>query len=263
MQDALLFKNVKVAFSDVGKGTAVVLLHGLLENSTMWQPFIPEISKRNRVITIDLLGHGRSECLGSVHSMELFAEAVAAVLKQISIDKCILIGHSLGGYIALAFAEKYPEKIKGLCLMNSTSYEDDEDRKLLRGFTNKVAKKNFEKMVRMSVSNLFHQENVPLFKNEIEMIKKEALRTSLQGFLATQEGMKLRPNRSNILKTHHFKKLMIFGENDPMFEIETLIQEAKTTMTDFVVFPGGHMSHIENKEALLALFKKFIKNCNS
>ena len=90
MQESISFKNAKIAFSDVGKGTVVVLIHGFLENSSMWNHLIPELSKRNRVITVDLLGHGNSDCLGYVHSMELFASAIEAVLKYLKISESIM-----------------------------------------------------------------------------------------------------------------------------------------------------------------------------
>ena len=112
------YKNAAIFYTDSGKGPAVVLIHGFLENTTMWNVIIPELSKRNRVIAIDLLGHGKSDCIGYTHSMELFAETLEAVLKKVRIRKCILVGHSLGGYVALAFAEKHPKRVKGLCLMN-------------------------------------------------------------------------------------------------------------------------------------------------
>ncbi len=79
----LKYKNININYSDKGKGTAVVLLHGFLENSTMWDPFIPSISKNHRVVTLDLLGHGETGCMGDVHSMEDMAEAVRAVLKKL------------------------------------------------------------------------------------------------------------------------------------------------------------------------------------
>jgi pimeloyl-ACP methyl ester carboxylesterase len=129
MQESILFKNTKVSYSDQGNGQAIVLLHGFLENSTMWNDFIPEFSKKNRVITIDLLGHGKTECIGYVHTMELMAEAVLAVLKHLKIRRSILVGHSMGGYVALAFAELYPDAVKGLCLMNSTAKPDSKQKK--------------------------------------------------------------------------------------------------------------------------------------
>ena len=202
MQKSITFKNANISFSDQGKGTAVVLIHGFLENSTMWKNIIPELSK-NRIITIDLLGHGKTDCLGYVHSMELFAKAINVVLKHLKIRKYILIGHSLGGYVALAFAEKHPQKVKGLCLMNSTSDDDNDERKTLRTRANKMIQHNFTNMVRMSFANLFGAKSKEIYKDEMNSSLQEALQTSLQGYIAAQEGMKLRPNRNQVLAVNY------------------------------------------------------------
>jgi pimeloyl-ACP methyl ester carboxylesterase len=259
MQNLITFKNAQIAFSDIGKGNAVVLIHGFLENSTMWKTIIPELSKKNRIITIDLLGHGKSDCLGYAHSMELFAQTLEAVLKHLRIRKVLLVGHSLGGYVALAFANKNPLKVKGLCLLNSTSNEDTEARKNLRTRANRMVQSNFESMVKISISNLFHQENLALYKKEIEQVKTEALQTSLQGYIAAQEGMKLRPNSNAVLKNSHFKKLLIIGEKDPVLPVEASLDEAQKTNSEFVLFSGGHMSAIENKTELIAVLNEFMK----
>ena len=108
----IFYKNTKISYSDIGKGTTIVLLHGFLENKNMWQKFVTDLSPKYRVITIDLLGHGESECLGYVHSMEDNADVVHAVLSELRIRKAIFVGHSMGGYVALAFAELYPSKHK-------------------------------------------------------------------------------------------------------------------------------------------------------
>ena len=255
----LEYKNANIFYTDEGKGTAIVLIHGFLENTTMWHKITPELSKRNRIITIDLLGHGKSDCLGYMHSMEVFAETINAVLKHLRIRKCILIGHSLGGYVALAFAEKNPQKVKGLCLMNSTSNEDDDERKTLRLRANKMIQNNFTNMVRMSFANLFGEKSKTLHKDEMETSLKEALQTPIQGYIAAQEGMRIRPNRNNILTENSFKKLIIIGEKDPVLNFEMSLAEAKKTTSEFVVFPNGHMSHIENKEELIETLKGFIK----
>ena len=125
----LIYKKAKINFTDVGKGTAVVLLHGYLENLSMWDCFISELSKKNRIVSIDLLGHGQSDCLGYVHSMEDQAEMVSEDLSHLKIKKAVLIGHSMGGYVALAFAELYSDHMKGLVLMNSTSRADSDEKK--------------------------------------------------------------------------------------------------------------------------------------
>ena len=257
----LNYKNAVISYSDKGKGTTIVLIHGFLENATMWDKIAPELTKKNRVITIDLLGHGNSDCLGYTHSMELFAETIEAVLKHLRIRKCILIGHSLGGYVALAFAEKNPQKIKGVCLMNSTSNEDDNERKKLRTRANKMIQNNFTNMVRMSFTNLFGEQSRVAFKEEMKLALSEALQTPIQGYIAAQEGMKLRPNRNHVLTENSFKKLIVIGEKDPVLDFGTSLYEAKKTNSELVVFPDGHMSHIENKELLIDVLKRFLKSC--
>lgn len=261
MQKSIIFKNTNISFSDEGKGTAVVLIHGFLENATMWKDIISELSKKNRIITVDLLGHGKSDCLGYVHSMELFSESIEAVLKHLKIRKYILVGHSLGGYISLVLAKINSSKIKGLCLLNSTSYKDSEERKKIRNRAIEMAQKNYIPLVKMSVSNLFQKENILKFNDEIEALKKEALQTSLQGYIAAQEGMKIRKNTTDVLSVNHFKKLFIIGDKDPVLDAIQLIEEAKKTKSDFVVLNGGHMSHIENKLELIDALKEFTKNC--
>ena len=261
MQKSLTFKNANISFSDQGTGTAVVLIHGFLENTTMWKNVVPEISKRNRVVTIELLGHGKTDCIGYMHTMELFAETIAAVLKELKIRKCILVGHSLGGYIALAFAEKHPQKVKGLCLMNATSNEDTAERKALRLRANKMITNNFRNMVRMSFANLFGPKSKTIFKKEIELAISEALLTPMQGYIAAQEGMQLRANRNHVLTDNSFKKLLIIGKKDPVLDFETSLNEAKKTNSAIVVFQNGHMPHIENKLALNDALREFMKIC--
>ena len=193
--------------------------------------------------------------------MELFAETIDAVLKHLRIRKYILVGHSLGGYISLALAKINSTRIKGLCLLNSTSYEDSEERKKLRIRANKMVQNNFENMVKLSISNLFHQENLAAFKEQIDAVKKEALQTSLQGYIAAQEGMKLRSNSNAILSENNLKKLLIIGEKDPVLDFQTSLEEAKKTNSELIIFPDGHMSHIENTIELIAVLKEFLKSC--
>ncbi len=259
----LNYKKAAVFYTDTAtsNGTTIVLLHGFLENASMWNEISSELSKRNRIVTIDLLGHGRSDCLGYLHSMELFSETVEAVLKQLRIRKCIVIGHSLGGYVALAFAERNPQKIKGLCLLNATSNEDDQERKQLRTRANMMIQNNFTNMVRMSFTNLFSEVSRVNYADEIKNGLDEALKTSVQGYIAGQEGMKLRPNRNHVLAKNDFKKMIITGRKDPVLDIQKSIEEAEKTNSKLIIFPDGHMSHIENFAKLIIVLKNFIKDC--
>ena len=259
MEKSLLFKNTKISYTDSGKGAVVVLLHGFLENKHMWKEIIPVISRNKRVLAIDLLGHGHTECLGYIHPMELMAEAVAAVLKSLRIRKITLIGHSMGGYVSLALSEKNPEMIRGLCLLNSTATSDDNSRKKLRERANKMAQINLSNIVRMSFVNLFSEKSKEVFNPEIQLALSEALQTSLHGYSACQEGMKIRPNRLTVLKNNHFKKLFILGEKDPVLPVNKGIIEAEETQSETVVLSRGHMSHIENSEELVRVLNIFIR----
>jgi len=259
MEKSLLFKNTKISYTDSGKGAVVVLLHGFLENKHMWNEIIPEISKNKRVLAIDLLGHGHTECLGYIHPMELMADAVTAVLKTLRIRKITLIGHSMGGYVSLALAEKNRKMIRGLCLLNSTAASDDTSRKKLRERANKMAQINLSNIVRMSFINLFSEKSKKIFNPEIQLALSEALQTSLQGYSACQEGMRIRPNRLSVLKNNHFKKLFILGKKDPVLPVNKGIKEAEETQSETVVLSGGHMSHIENSEELVRVLNIFIR----
>ena len=254
------FKNTSIAYTDTGKGTAIVLLHGFLENQSMWDNYIATFSKKNRVITIDLLGHGETECLGYVHSMEDNADAVHAVLAELRIRKAILVGHSMGGYVALAFAELYPENVKGLVLLNSTARADSEERKVNRDRAIRAVKQSFVNFISLSIANLFSEGNRERLVDEIENVKNKALKTPLQGIVASLEGMKIRNDREVLLHLTAFPKLLVLGEKDPVLPHEETKLQVENTEVQLVTFPDGHMSHIENKEALTEVLLKFFKS---
>ena len=256
----LIFKNTKIAYSDIGKGTAIVLLHGFLENRKMWNYIGEILSKKYRIICIDLLGHGDSENLGYVHSMEENAKVVKTVLTHLRIRKSILIGHSMGGYVSLAFAELYPDNVRSLILINSSASADSEERKLNRDRAIQAVKHNHDVFIRMAVVNLFVQENHQKFKKEIQYVKEQALKTSLQGIVATLEGMKVRKDREILLHFSPYPISLILGVQDTVLNYATTSAQVKGTQATLFNFPDGHMTPIENfddlSELLLILFKK-------
>lgn len=255
----LVYKKTKISFTDQGKGTAVVLLHGFLENKTMWDKYITTLAKNHRVIAIDLLGHGESECLGYVHVMEDQADMVFAVLTALRIRKVVLVGHSLGGYVALAFAEIYPHYSKGLFLLNSTSRADSSERKINRDRAIIAVKQNYTNFVRMSIANLFSEDNRELLNKEIEKVKKEALKTPLQGIIASLEGMKIRKDREEILHFAPYPIQLVLGKKDSVLIYEENIDQIEGTEVELTTFPDGHMSHIENEKELKKVLINFLK----
>ena len=255
-----LFKNTTINFTDQGKGTAVVLLHGFLENKLMWKAFIPELSKRNRVITIDLLGHGATECLGYIHTMEDQADMVQSILQELKIRKVVLIGHSMGGYIALAFAELYAENVKGIMLLNSTSKADSKERKINRDRAIVAVKQNYSNFIRMSIANLFSESNRERLTEVIEQVKIEALKTPLQGIVASLEGMKIRKDREIILHFASYPIQLVLGKKDGVLIYEDNLDQIEGTKVQLTTFEDGHMSHIENETELLALLLQFLRS---
>ncbi|WP_310554602.1 alpha/beta hydrolase [Flavobacterium sp.] len=256
-----LYKNTKVSYSDSGKGSAIVLLHGFLENATMWDSYMVSFTEKYRVVTIDLLGHGKSDCLGYVHTMEDQAQMVNAVLQHLKIRKSIFVGHSMGGYVALAFAELYSENTKGFVLLNSTTYTDDHERKINRNRAIKMAHKEYASLVQISIANLFSIDNRESFISEINQVKKEALKTPLQGYIAAQEGMKLRKNKEHLLHLTSYPKLLILGKKDGVLNYEDNIKQIEGTNVQLVSFPDGHMSHIENRDELKLVLLGFLELC--
>ena len=259
MNKQLLYKNIKISYTDAGKGTAVVLLHGFLENKSMWNNLLPELITKYRVITIDLLGHGNTECLGYVHSMEDQADMVHEVLQDLKIRKVLLIGHSMGGYVTLAFAELYPKNVKGIVLLNSTARADSAERKTNRDRAIVAVKQNYTAFVRMSIANLFSEKNREILLDEIEYVKKEALKTLLQGIVASLEGMKIRKDREVLLNFDTFPLLLILGKQDPVLNYDENASQIKNTPVQLVTFPDGHMSHIENREELTKVLVDYLK----
>ena len=256
----LQYKGISVFYTDAGQGKPLVLLHGFLENSTMWKPFISKLSKHNRVICIDLLGHGKTDCLGYNHTMELMAETVKVVLNHLKIKQSIFIGHSMGGYVALAFAEKNPKQVIGLCLMNSTTKPDSAERKKNRDRAISAVKHNHKSFVRIAIVNLFRPKNRRIFSKQIKAIKQDALNMPVQGIIAALEGMKIRKDREQVFKKGHFKKLMMISKKDPVLDYESLVKQTQNSDIEIVEFPDGHMSHIENKSLFLHNLLHFVEN---
>lgn len=254
------YKNSSIHYTVEGKGDPIILLHGFLETIDMWQNVIADFSETHQIICIDLLGHGKTDCIGYVHTMEAMADAVLAVLEHLEIKNAHVIGHSMGGYVALALADKKPDLFKGLCLMNSTYKADDKARKLIRTRAYKMAQENYDVLITLSFANLFTPESKDTYSSAYDNALQLALQTPLQGYIAAQEGMKLRPNRFEVLKNLKCQKLIIIGKKDSLIDSCQLIKEIKNTDIEFVEFSEGHMSHIENESDLSYNLLRFVEN---
>ncbi|MBP2831148.1 alpha/beta hydrolase [Aquimarina sp. U1-2] len=254
----LKYKGIKINYNKVGHGKSIVFLHGFLENSTMWQDCITFFSKRYQCIAIDLLGHGHTECLGYIHTMEDMANAVKAVLTHLGVSNATWVGHSMGGYVALAAIDLFPDLVGGLVLVNATSYPDSEERKINRSRAIDFVKKNPKAYISMAITNLFAEKNRAKVQNEIMHIKNQASQTSLQGILSALEGMKNRKDRSKVLNAFKGPKAIFSGKKDPVIAYQKSIQESEQLSTNLISFDAGHMIHVENTENFLSELEKFL-----
>lgn len=253
------YKNTTVNYSDSGKGKTILLLHGFLEDISMWKNIIPHLEKRYRVIAVDLLGHGESECYGYVHTMEDQADMLFALISELRLRKIALIGHSMGGYVALAFAELYPDNVRALALLNSSTQADSEDRKINRDRAIEVVKKNSKAFIRMAVQNLFDKQAHQLFTNEIKDFTEQALKTPIQGVIAALEGMKTRIDREALLHFSPYPKLVIASENDTIIPLLDIKSQTDGTDVQLAVIPGGHVSTVEQQPVVTKILMDFLK----
>jgi pimeloyl-ACP methyl ester carboxylesterase len=246
----LTYKKTELFYTSKGIGNPLVFLHGFLESSKIWKPFIAELSKKRQVICIDLPGHGNSGILNPVHSMELFAEAVHAVLQHLKVEKISLVGHSMGGYVSLAFCEKYPELVRSLVLLNSSPLPDSEEKKINRDKAIALVRINKKAFVKMAVSNLVPKESNLKFKDEMQGLIDDALNFSDQGIISALEGMKIRTNKTEVLKAFHGPKTIVASRQDPVIDYQEIIAIAKKCDCTLKSMPDGHLSFLENRDEI-------------
>ncbi len=256
------YKGSKISYSDEGKGNALVFIHGFLEEKSMWKLLTNGFKVKYRCICIDLFGHGDSENHGYIHTMKEQAEMIKAVLNKLRLRRYTLIGHSMGGYIALELLKNHSKNVRGLVLQNSTSYADTAEKIVNRNRAIIAVKENPGLFIKVAIPMLFSEKNRSVFRKEIDHVTTKAMKTSTQGIVAALEGMKIRANNSELLKKHKIPILMIIGKEDTALSYNSLIEQTKNSKVKVEVFNDGHMSHIENYDALKTCFADFFKTCN-
>ena len=257
------FKKVKVKYSDAGKGRVIVLVHGFLCSHEVWSELTKRLSKKFRVIAIDLPGHGETPCIGYYHSMELLAQCIKAVLDKVKVRRYVLAGHSIGGYAVLAFAELFPENVSGLCLLNSSAYADSEEKKKNRDRAIRLVKKEHRHYVTEVVTSLFAPELLSKLKNDVSKIKRIAEKITKQSIINTLEGMKERKNRDLILKFAEYPVLFIIGKKDTVVNYQTMYPQMGLCKYPSVLMldDSAHMSFMEFPEDTVKHLEVFAGRC--
>jgi len=240
------YNDTAIFYEKQGQGPAWVLLHGFLESSKMWNQFVRDFSENHTIITVDLPGHGNSGCVAEIHTMELMAIVVNAVLDHLQITNATFIGHSMGGYVCLALAETNSEKINKLVLLNSSASEDNQERKESRNRVLRIIKTNREAFISMAITNLFAEESRAQHKKTIATLKGDALKFPPEGIVAAIKGMKTRKDRTAVLKGLENKAYFIYGAQDPIVPLSEIESITKNTNATLFKVEGGHMSWTES-----------------
>lgn len=254
-----IFRQAKINYKDTGKGRVIVLLHGFMESLDMWDYFQKELSKNYRVISIDLPGFGKSESIGYMHSMDMMAKCVKEILTKEQLRRFVFVGHSMGGYVALAFAELFPDNVSGLCLFHSTAMDDSAEKKIMRDRTIAVIKKHSKQFISSFFEPLFSDENRNKHLKEIDELKKNASSISPTAIANALEGMKNRPRRDWLLNLATFPMLFIIGKKDSAIDYESVLKQTLQVKYKEVKLLEhvGHMGFIEAQAETFSIIKKF------
>ena len=246
----------------------LVLLHGFMENLSIWEEMQIHLSDKFTLIKIDLPGHGLSKNYAEIHTMELMASEVKKVTDFLNIKKFHLLGHSMGGYTTLAFAEKYPEVLKSVTLFFSSYFADDAEKKEQRQKSLRIIKEAFSTYVNAGIPNLFNPNEKDFLEGKIELAKEIALSTNNDGVLAALKGMIARTDKTSVLESFEGKILVLAGKHDNAVKTDLMINSLpdNTNIKSYILDCGhnGHWekpsicSEIINVELLHHLPKKFL-----
>lgn len=261
MSQYIEYRSQNVSFTDTGEGPVLVLLHGFTESLEIWNTFSEELSKSFRVICVDLPGHGRTANFAAVHTMEFMAEIVHAVLSFCRVPQCVMVGHSMGGYVSLAFAHLYPEMLKGLVLFHSQADADDEEARRNRDRTIEIVQKDRSGFINQFIPDLFAPANRQRLSREIEVLKNQAGSISRKGLVAALEGMKARSGWRELLQALNIPLLFVAGKQDTRIPVGKVIEQiaipkhAEALLLEEV----GHMGYLEAPEITFGVIRDFSK----
>lgn len=232
----------------------LVLLHGFMEDLTIWEDMEKYLSADFTLIKIDLPGHGSSEIYSEIHSMELMAEEVKNVADHLKLENYHLLGHSMGGYTALAFAEKHSSQLKSITLFFSSFLEDDAEKKEQRKKSLRIIQQAYPNYVKAGIPNLFNENEKDILEGKIELAKEIALSTQTDGVLAAVKGMIKRTDKSRVIESFEGKILVIAGKHDNAVKTDLILKNIpdKTNIKSYLL-DCGHNGHWEKPEICAAI----------
>lgn len=239
-----------------------MLVHGFGEDQQVWDQQVEALSKRFLLILPDLPGSGGSELNDDV-SMENMAAALQAVLQAEKIEHLAMLGHSMGGYITLAFAEKYPDILRALGLVHSTAYADTEEKKATRrkgiAFMRSHGTHDF---LKTSNPNLFSPETKERQPELVDKLTNLYRGMSVDALAAYYEAMMQRPDRTEVLKSFNRPVLFLAGKHDTAIPYDQVVQQSGLSLLSYLhtLHHSGHMGMWEEPAACSFVLEDFLKN---
>lgn len=248
-------------YREEGSGLPVLLLHGFAEDGTVWEPLTRQLKTGYRLLIPDLPGSGRSSLLPGEPSIDALAAELKELIDQEGIGPCVLIGHSMGGYISLAFAEKYPALVKAFGLFHSTAYADSEEKKAARrksiGFIRQHGAAAF---IRQSIPNLFAAGTRESRPQLVEDLIRRYSDLSPESLVYYYEAMIGRPDRVSVLRKFEGPVLFIMGEKDQAVPYEQSLKQCHEPMVSVIhtLENAGHMGMLEETEKSGVILESFL-----
>ena len=243
-------KISRLRFSDRGDGEVLILLHGYLEAIETFDAFAEDLATNVRVICIDLPGHGQSTTKTKDFGVEEMAEVLFELILKLKLSKVHLMGHSMGGYVALAFADKYSDYLASFSLLHSTANPDTDEKKGNRiREIDLVSRGKKELICNTAIPNTFSRKNQNLFGKEIEDMVRIASNTYEEGIVDALNAMMNRSDRNDVLKALQVPKYSFIGKEDNFIPFDKGMKWADANDMNPIIFENsGHMSFIEEKE---------------
>ncbi|SHJ70890.1 Pimeloyl-ACP methyl ester carboxylesterase [Hymenobacter daecheongensis DSM 21074] len=226
----------------------LVFLHGFAESREIWSDLLHGFPAHYRVLSLNLLGHGTNIHDVRDYSMEAQARYVAEKMQAAGIEKAVLVGHSMGGYVALAFAERWPERVAGLALINSSAYADNEEKKAARAKNVAfVERHGVEKFMESFIRPLFAPANRETLAARREFLEEIGKATPAETIIGGMQAMAARPDRTKVLREARFPVLLVAGKEDVAVPLEQSVALAPLAPVAHALFLAdvGHLAYYE------------------
>lgn len=266
MQDFFEFDNLQIAYSQKGSGNAIVLIHGFGEDSHVWQGVADILQANFKVVLIDLPGSGKSvlttEALQDekLSTIDFYADIVHALLLHLKIDTCVMLGHSMGGYITLSFVDKYPQLLKGYGLVHSTAYADSDEKKAnrQRGIAMMDEYGGYA-FLKTTIPNLFSNAFKHTGSDTIDALIEAGKNFNVVALQNYYRAMMNRLDKTAVLKGSNLPVLFIIGTDDVAVPVKDSLEQTHMPICTYihVLENAGHMSMIETPSKIVDFISKF------